>query len=46
MDGPIICGVDIGARCVWKSSFVTGSPRKTGVTGGGANSTTPAPRIG
>ena len=29
--GPFICGAGIGARCVRKSSFVKGSPTKTGV---------------
>ena len=29
--GPVILFSGIGARCVRKSSFVTGSPPKTGV---------------
>ena len=32
--GPVICNVGIGARCVRKSSFVRGSPSKTGVDEG------------
>ena len=30
---PVIYGAGIGARCVWKSSFVKGSPPKTGLAG-------------
>ena len=39
--GPVICGAGTGARCVRKSSFVRGSPPKTGVTGYGKNSSSP-----
>ena len=31
--GPFICGAGIGAHFVRKSSFVRGSPPKTGVSG-------------
>ena len=44
--GPIICDVGIGARCVRKSSFVRGTPPKTGVTGKEANSRRPASEVG
>ena len=45
MVGPVICIGGIGARCVRKSSFVRGSPLKTGV-GEGGNTFRPEPGIG
>ena len=43
---PVICGGGIGARCVRKSSFVRGSPLKTGVAGKGKNSSSPLHGVG